>query len=155
MSGADNASRWYLVRTKRGKEVWAKREMEAVANEVFLPLLHSRSSDLKPCPLFPHRLFVRIDIERSRIDTKYTPGALGILFGDDALVEVPDEIIERLKALSQARATAETLPAGKDPLARELRAIFTVRVPSLEREVTLFRLIEACGGKSQGGSGSA
>jgi hypothetical protein len=57
----------------------AKKALEPACADVFLPLLYEARAGAKPQPLFPRRVFVRIDLTRHYFDVKYSPGARDLL----------------------------------------------------------------------------
>ena len=61
------ASHWYLVRTKPGKERWVRDQLSVALPEVFLPFLRARMPrwgkfGWSVVPLFPSYLFARCDL---------------------------------------------------------------------------------------------
>jgi transcriptional antiterminator RfaH len=97
-----DATSWYLVRTKCGKEQWVGEQLSAALPEVFLPMLKARAS--RPgrlawslTPLFPGYLFARCELSRHYFDISYTSGVYEIVSAGDQALAVPDGIVEGLR----------------------------------------------------------
>ena len=131
-------SRWYMFEVKRGKEVWVQKGMIRVADSVFLPLLRTEKNGRKPHPLFPQRIFVRLDMSSKSVDARYLPGMSSIGCCDDP-VEVPDAVIEQLEVLNQNKRSSQAPGCDID---EELKNIYNGRLTSVERLVLLLKAIE-------------
>lgn len=140
MSAEDPELRWYLLSTKRGEEVFAMRALGPVCAEVFLPILYEAKAGTKPRPLFPRRVFIRVNLKNRLLDMAYTPGARDLLKAGDP-IEVPDSVVAELKVAAEERKTGTKNPAALAASDSVLR-LFSSRTPSLERTVALMRIIE-------------
>lgn len=137
MSSEEHELRWYLMSTKRGKEVLASKALERVCAEVFLPLIYRRPGG-KPELVFPGCIFVRIDLKRSLLAAAAQAGMRDFM----TLVqptEVPDSLVTELKT-----AAAERFKEGSEAAAVSdpVRGLFNRRIASLQRTVALLRMIE-------------
>ena len=119
--------RWYAVETKPRYEdrvaLWVEQRVQA---PVFLPRLESvhrqRNRKVRRVePLFPSYLFVQISAEPTQwYAVRWTPGVKDIVRMAGALVPVPDEAIEVLKA--------RCLERGYIPWESKLRPDSQVRI---------------------------
>ena len=140
MSAEDSDLRWYLLTTKRGKEVLANGTLGAVCVEVFLPLLYEGRAGAKPQPFFPRRVFVRVNLKSRFFDVKYSAGARDLL-EVGAPIAVPDSVVAELKvAVAKKKKGAED--GGGVAVSDSVLKLFNRRAPSLDRTVALMRLIE-------------
>lgn len=138
MSAEERELRWYLLSTKRGKEVLANGALRAACTEVFLPLLYEGRGDTKPQPLFPRRVFVRVNLKGHFFDVKYSPGTRAILEIANP-IEVPDSVVAELKVAVEEKKKGT---AGGVAASNSVLKLFSSRTPSLERTVALMRIIE-------------
>ena len=137
MSTEERKLRWYLVSTKRWKEVLAGKALEWVCAEVFLPLLYQSRVGIKPQPVFPGRIFVRMDLDSRFFAVAYSPGVRDFLKAGEP-TEVPDSLMTELKA---AVATYEQ-GSEAAPVSASVRRLFDPGIASLGRNVALSRMIE-------------
>ena len=135
---AEDELRWYLVSTKWGEQLLAKRALESVCAEVFSPLFYEARAGAKPQPVFPCRVFVRLNPPSRYFEAKYSPGATG------DLIEVPDSVVAELKLAAEERKMKRKRGAGaqRTAVSGSVRELFDPRTPSLERTVRLMRIIE-------------
>ena len=140
MSAEEPELRWYLLSTKRGKEVLANGALGAACTEVFLPLLYEGRGGAKPQPLFPRRVFVRVNLKSRFFDVKYSPGTRAILEIANP-IEVPDSVVAELKVAAEEKKKG-TKDAGGVAVSDSVLKLFSSRTPSLERTVALMRIIE-------------
>lgn len=137
MSSEEREARWYLMSTKRGKEVLASRALERVCVEVFLPLIYQRPGS-KPEPAFPGCIFVRLDMQTSLLAATSSRGMRDFMTVREP-IEVPDPLMTELKAVATAR-----LKEGREAVAvpDPVRGLLNRKIASLQRTVGLFRIIE-------------
>ena len=140
MSAEEPELRWYLLSTKRGNEVLANGTLRAACAEVFLPLLYEGRGDAKPQPLFPRRVFVRVNLKSRFFNVAYTPGARDFLKAG-APIEVPESVVAELKVAAEEKRKG-TKDAVGVAVSDSVLELFNSRTPSLERTVALMRIIE-------------
>jgi len=149
---------WYLIRTKRGKELWVRDQLSTHLSEVFLPMLKARIPrwgrlSMSVAPLFPCYLFARLDLQRDYFAVKYLAGVSGLVSaGSDPLV-VSDAIIDEIRSRG-VNAVVEIREAPFDkgqqvrvvagPF-RGLDAIFDRYLSGAERVAILLSTIETAG----------
>ncbi len=112
---ADSAT-WYLVVCKPRQEAVAEQHLQRQGYTVYCPRLQSRRRRQgvwqdRLEPLFPRYLFVRVDPGRQSLGPiRSTRGALGLVrFGSDP-ARIPAVVIDRLRALEDARTGARPDP---------------------------------------------
>jgi hypothetical protein len=140
MSAEKSELRWYLLSTKRGEEVLAKRALETACADVFLPLLYEARAGAKPQPLFPRRVFARVNLKSRLFDVAYKPGARDLVKAGDP-IEVPDSLVAELKVVAREKKKGARDTAGV-AVPDSVLKLFGSRTPSLERTVALMRIIE-------------
>lgn len=96
------ASEWYLVRTKPGKERWVRDQLSGSLPEVFLPFLRARvprwgKLGWSVVPLFPCYVFARCDLRGSYFDIKYSTGVAGLVSAGSEPLTVASEIVEGIR----------------------------------------------------------
>jgi transcriptional antiterminator RfaH len=150
--------KWYLVRTKSGKEKWVHNQLSAILSEVFLPLLETRIPRWGKLvwsimPLFPCYVFAQFDLETRYFDVKYIPGVQGIVSAGRDPLSVPIQIVEDIKRRSvdgvvkieQNRFdNGERVRVVEGPF-RGLEAIFQRYHSGAERVTILLSDVEAYG----------
>lgn len=99
----DNASLWYVIRTKRGDEHRVEANLANQGIEVFLPLVEVCQNNHGKMvwvikPLFPCYLFARLDLKIHYQKVKFTRGVNKILGISDSAFPISDEVIETIKA---------------------------------------------------------
>ena len=153
-----DATAWYLIRTKAGKERWVRDQLRTILPEVFLPLLRGKSPrwgrmSTTITALFPCYVFARFDLQLSYFDVKYLPGVRGIVSaGADPLV-VPTGIITEIRR----RGTDDIVEIREKPFGsgervvvvdgpfRGFEAVFDRYLSGPERVAILLSAIEAGG----------
>jgi transcription antitermination factor NusG len=138
MSAEEGEPRWYVLSTKRGKEVLVSKALERVCAEVFLPLLYETKPGHKPQPGFPRLIFVRVDLKSRFFDVAYSPGILDLLNAIQP-TEVSDSLMLELKAAATARYKQGSEAAA---VSDSVRRLFDPEIASLGRLVALVRMIE-------------
>lgn len=93
--------RWYALRSKPRREVFAASMLTRGGIEVYLPQARIHRQHGKPPvlePFFPGYLFGRLDPRRAELHlAKYTPGVLHVVgYGDEAW-PVPDGLIQAIQ----------------------------------------------------------
>jgi transcription antitermination factor NusG len=131
------AGQWYLCPTKRGKEVVARNALEGAGVEVFLPLIYERPEH-KPEPLFPHYIFLRLDSPARLRTIRMLAGMRDDVIAQRSTVEVPESIVESLKAALEERTRGVKSELPSEPI----REMVDRRIASLERSVRLLKIIE-------------
>jgi transcriptional antiterminator RfaH len=96
------ASEWYLVRTKPGKERWVRDQLSSLLPEVFLPFLRARvprcgKLGWSVVPLFPCYVFARCDLRGSYFDIKDSTGVAGLVSAGSEPLTVASEIVESIR----------------------------------------------------------
>jgi transcriptional antiterminator RfaH len=96
------ASHWYLVRTKPGKERWVRDQLAVALPEVFLPFLRARMPrwgkyGWSVVPLFPCYLFARCDLRGSYFNIRYSSGVSGLVSAGSEPLTVAPEIVESIR----------------------------------------------------------
>ncbi len=94
--------KWYLIRTKPGKERWVRDQLAAVLPEVFLPFLRARMSrwgrfGWSVVLLFPSYLFARCDLRGNYFGIKYSAGVAGLVSAGNEPLTVAPEIIASIR----------------------------------------------------------
>ncbi len=117
--------RWYAVRCKPRRETEAAAEFARQGFEVWLPMelrlvRHARKMERKPRPFFPGYLFLHLAPDERRWTTiRSTRGAIGAVHFGAHYPPVPDEVIERLKAMRDEqgfiRTSGEEVKAPFEP----------------------------------------
>lgn len=131
------AGRWYLCPTKQGKEVVARSALEGAGVEVFLPLIYERPEH-KPEPLFPHHIFLRLDSPARLRTIRLLAGMRDDVIAQRSTVEVPESIVESLKAALEERTRGVKSELPSEPI----REMVDRRIASLERSVRLLKIID-------------
>jgi transcriptional antiterminator RfaH len=97
-------NRWYVVRTKVGRETLAEEQLQRQAYPTYCPRLLAQCRRFGRrvrliTPLFPQYLFLQLNIGvQDLAPAKSTPGVLGLVrFGEEYAV-MPQRIIDGLKA---------------------------------------------------------
>lgn len=99
--------RWLVVRTKSRQETLALENLERQAFECYLPRLQLRKRRRNKWvdvvePLFPGYIFVHVDPDQTSITPiRSTLGVNGIVRFGNALVPIPDDVIQYLKLNEQ------------------------------------------------------
>ena len=99
--------RWLAVRTKSRQETLARENLERQNFETYLPRLQLRKRRRNKWtevvePLFPGYIFVHVDPDQTSITPiRSTLGVNGIVRFGNALVPIPDDVINFLKQSEQ------------------------------------------------------
>ncbi len=155
---ADDALKWYLLRTKAGKERWVRDQLLTLVPGVFLPMLKARVPRwgrlaLSISPLFPCYVFARFDLAKSYFEVKYLPGVQGFVSAGPDPLAVPDEIIEQIKnrgvddiveIVEKPFDTGERVRVIEGPF-RGFEAVFDRYLSGAERVAILLNAVEAAG----------
>jgi transcriptional antiterminator RfaH len=147
---------WYLVRTKSNRETYVRERLSHFAPQVFLPMLKVFGAprvNSKAVPLFPQYIFVRFDLASHYFDVRYLPGVSGFVTSGSELLEVPDRIVDSVRA----RCTDEVVQMRPTPLQngdrvhvvegpfRNFEAVFEGYLSGAKRVAILIDAIEGCG----------
>jgi transcriptional antiterminator RfaH len=155
---AVEATDWYLIRTKTGKEKWVRDQLRTIVPEVFLPMLKARAPRwgrmiLSITPLFPCYLFARFSLEHRYFDVKYMPGVRGFVSAGDDPLAVPPGIVDEIRR----RGTDDVIEIHEKPFGsgdrvvvregpfRGFEAIFERYMSGVERVAILLSAVEASG----------
>lgn len=94
---------WFAVRTKPRRETLAKENLQRQDFETYLPLIKLKKRKRNKWtnviePLFPCYAFVHVDPDQTNLaPIRSTLGVTGLVRFGNALIPVPDNIIEFLK----------------------------------------------------------
>ena len=158
MVPAGEGLKWYLLRTKAGKERWVRDQLMTLVPGVFLPMLKARAPRWGRLattvgPLFPCYVFARFDLAKSYFDVKYLPGVQGFISAGPDPLAVPEEIIEQIKGrgvddiveiVEKPFDTGERVRILEGPF-RGFEAIFDRYLSGAERVAILLNAVEAAG----------
>ncbi|MDJ0837638.1 MAG: transcription termination/antitermination NusG family protein [Acidobacteriota bacterium] len=91
--------KWYLVTTKLKSELRVRENLQRNHNlETFFPhYAPKKAGSPVGLPLFARYVFVHCDPERDFRKIQYTPGVSRIVTFGDAVIPVPDDVVEGLK----------------------------------------------------------
>ncbi len=112
-------ARWYVVQTQPRSELRAVRHLESQDYRVFCPrfrktVRHARKTKRVLVALFPHYLFVSLDISREQWRSiNGTRGVARLLTQDGTPLPVPHGIINGLRARTRADGTFDWAPSFK------------------------------------------
>jgi len=147
---------WYLVRTKSNRERFVREQLSHIAPQVFLPMLKQYGSyhaSPSVVPLFPQYLFARLHLAKHYFDIRYLPGVTGFVPTGREPLEVPEEIVERVRA----RCTDDVVYLFPKPFRggdrvrvidgpfRDFEAIFQGYLSGAKRVAILINTVEGCG----------
>lgn len=151
-------SRWYLVRTKPGKERSVAAKLTPILSEVFLPMLRARTPrwgrvTWSVAPLFPCYLFVRFSLQDHYFDVRYMSGVRGLVSAGRDPLAVPEAIVEGIKARGiNGLVELDEKPFGTGQRVRVVggpfrgfEAVFDRYLSGDERVAILLSAIEATG----------
>ena len=149
---------WFLLRTKPHKERWVRDQLRGSLDEVFLPLLKTRTPQwgkMAPAivPLFPCYLFARFDLKAKYFDIKYTPGVQGLVSAGHEPLAVPPSIIDEIRLRGIDGVIELTMPRHDpgekirvvDGPFRGFEAVFERYLTGSERVAILLETIESKG----------
>ena len=98
-------SNWFIVKTKKSKEFWAKYNLERQNFEVYIPRIYKfnqiyNNKRVTKSPLFPGYLFVKSNsIEKYWMTINNTLGVNSIISFSNQIPKVPNKYIDNLMSL--------------------------------------------------------
>ena len=99
-------ARWYVLRSKPLREMALSQQAASQGFEVYypcipVPAVNPRSR--KVVPYFPGYLFVRVALEQVGLSTfQWMPNAHGLICFDDTPADVPDALVDAVRARVEA-----------------------------------------------------
>ena len=117
----NDGRRWYAVRTKPMKELYARDNLARQGFSVYLPLIrrlvsHARKKAIVPRPFFSGYLFVHLaPLEQNWVSINSTYGVACALRFGNVYPPVADEIIQTLKNREDEAGYIDLGPGGLVP----------------------------------------
>lgn len=98
--------KWHLIYTNPRKESLVAEQLDICGAEVFYPTLkidRGYNRGVRTEALFPHYLFVRLDLNSPRSpNIRYLPGVRALVHLGGQPVEVPEAVIDHIRQRVQA-----------------------------------------------------
>lgn len=106
---------WTIVRTPRGRERFARLNIEKGGDRCFIPRVYDGRFGHKLKPLFDCYVFVELKIDQAWMHLQYTPGVIEVLRNQGKAVRCQDELIHQLIREQGAEGYLDLAPARYDP----------------------------------------